>query len=59
MGTDQFTGILRAIVPAVVAFVAGKGWVPADTATNIGAGVIAILAAIWSWQTNVPGKTVK
>jgi hypothetical protein len=44
---------------AIAAFVAGKGWIPADTATNIGAGVIAILAAIWSWQTNVPGKTVK
>jgi hypothetical protein len=40
-------------------YVAGKGWIPADAATNIGAGVVAILAAIWSWQTNVPGKTVK
>jgi hypothetical protein len=59
MGTDQFTGILRAIVPAVVAYVAGKGWIPADTATDIGAGVVAIFAAIWSWKTNVPGKTVK
>lgn len=59
MGTDQFTGILRAIVPAVGAYVAGKGWVPADTATNIGAGIVAILAAIWSWKTNTPGKTVK
>jgi len=35
---------------------AGKGWVPADTASNIGAGVIAILAAIWSWKTNTPAR---
>ena len=28
MGTDQFTGILRAIVPAVVAYFAGKGLLP-------------------------------
>ena len=40
-------------------YVAGKGWIPADTASDIGAGVIAILAAIWSWQTNTPGKTIK
>ena len=59
MGTDQFTGILRAIVPAVTAYIAGKGWIPADTAADVGAGVVAILAAIWSWRTNVPGKTVK
>ena len=59
MGIDQFTGILRAIVPALVSFVAGKGWLPADTATDIGAGFITILAAVWSWQTNRPGKVVK
>jgi hypothetical protein len=59
MGTDQFTGILRAIIPAAAAFVAGKGWLPADTASSVGAGVVTILAAIWSWKTNTPGKTVK
>jgi hypothetical protein len=59
MGTDQFTGILRAIVPAVVAYVAGKGWLPADTASNVGAGIITVLAAMWSWKTNTPGRTVK
>jgi hypothetical protein len=59
MGTDQFTGILRAVIPAAAAYLAGRGWVPADTATSIGAGVITILAAIWSWKTNMPGKTVK
>ena len=59
MGTDQFTGILRAIIPALTAYVAGKGWIPLDTATDIGAGIITVLAAIWSWKTNVPGKTVK
>ena len=59
MGTDQFTGILRAVIPAAAAYAAGRGWVPVDTASSIGAGVITILAAIWSWKTNTPGKTVK
>ncbi|MFZ0423200.1 MAG: hypothetical protein WAL80_10020 [Xanthobacteraceae bacterium] len=39
-------------------FVAGKGWLPADTASNVGAGIVTILAAIWSWKTNTPGKTI-
>jgi hypothetical protein len=59
MGTDQLTGILRAVIPAFVAYVAGKGWLPADTASDVGAGVVTILAAIWSWKTNRPGTTVK
>jgi len=59
MGTDQFTGILRAVIPAVTAYVVGKGWIPADTASDVGAGIITILAAIWSWKSNTPGKTIK
>ena len=59
MGTDQITGILRAVIPALAAYVAGKGWLPLDTASDIGAGVITIIAAVWSWRTNTPGKVVK
>ncbi|MGD0024769.1 MAG: hypothetical protein ABSC37_09115 [Xanthobacteraceae bacterium] len=59
MGTDQFTGILRAVVPALISYVVGKGWIPAGTAGDIGTGVITILAALWSWRTNTPGKVVK
>ena len=40
-------------------YVVGKGWIPLDTASDIGAGVVTIVAAIWSWTTNTPGKTVK
>jgi len=59
MGNDQFTGILRAVIPALVAYVAGKGWLPADTASDVGAGLITIVAAMWSWKTNTPGRTVR
>ena len=58
MGNDQFTGILRAVVPALAAYAAGKGWLPAETASDVGAGLVTILAAVWSWMTNTPGKTV-
>lgn len=58
MGTDQFGGLLRAALAAGVAYVAGKGWIPAGVANDIAAGVATMLVAVWSWKTNAPGKTV-
>lgn len=58
MGTDQFTGLLRAALAAGVAYVAGKGWVPAGVANDMAAGIVTVLVAVWSWKTNAPGKTV-
>ncbi len=58
MGTDQFTGLLRAALAAGVAYVAGKGWIPAGTANDVAAGIVTVLVAIWSWKNNAPGKTV-
>jgi hypothetical protein len=57
MGTDQVTGLVRAALAAGVAYVAGKGWIPAGTLNDIAAGLTTILVAIWSWKANVPGKT--
>ena len=58
MGTDQFTGILRAVIPAAVAFVAGKvGCWPRQPAMSAPASS-TILAAICPWKTNTPGKTI-
>ena len=58
MGADQFTGLLRAALAAGVAYVAGKGWVPAGVANDIAAGIVTVMVAVWSWKTNAPGKTV-
>jgi hypothetical protein len=46
-------GILRAIVPGAVAYAVGKGWVPAGSAADIGAALIAIGAAAWSFISNI------
>ena len=58
MGTDQFTGLVRAALAAGVAYVAGKGWIPAGVANDIAAGIVTVLVALWSWKTNAPGKIV-
>lgn len=56
MDANVLGGILRALVPAAVAFVVGKGWLsPEDATTTIGALVAAataIAAALWSVKTN-------
>lgn len=54
MNSDQWTGPLRAIVPAVTAYAVGKGWIPAgDYATPL-IGIVTGIAAIWSYFTNKP-----
>ena len=58
MNYDQYTGIVRAIVPAIVAYLAGKGYFSADTAATIGAAILAVAAAVWSVLNNKSGKTI-
>jgi hypothetical protein len=54
MNVNQITGPLRAIVPALVAFAVGKGWLPdGDYATPL-ISIVTGVAAIWSYFTNKP-----
>jgi hypothetical protein len=62
---DAWTGIIRALVPAGVAWVTAKGVLPVCTATDgtcpgdyILAAAIAIAAAIWSVLNNKTGKVI-
>lgn len=59
MGTDQITGIIRAIVPALLAYAVAKGWIDAGAVGAIGAAVVTLAAAVWSYFTNQPGKVIK
>ena len=59
MNTDQMTGIARAIVPALIAYAVGKGWVPAGAAADLGAAMLAIAAAVWSVVNNQTGKMIR
>lgn len=45
---EVINGIVRAIVPAVTAYAAGKGWMTEGQAAELIAAVIALGAAVWS-----------
>lgn len=45
---DFFNGVLRALVPAATAYVAGKGWMTEGQAAEIIAAAAALGAAAWS-----------
>lgn len=41
-------GILRNAISGLVAYAAGKGWLPADQAPEVVAGAVVLVSAIWS-----------
>ena len=53
---NTINGILRAVVPAVLAYVAGKGYITQSAAAEIGAAIITIAAGIWSVTSNTGEK---
>jgi len=58
MNQDQATGIVRAIVPPLVAYLAAKGIIPIGSADTILAAGVAIVAAVWSVINNKTGKVI-
>ena len=58
MNSDMVGGIIRAIGPAVVAFLVGKGVIPSGDYSAVFAGLTALGAALWSVGTNRTGKTI-
>lgn len=50
---NTVNGIVRAVVPASIAYAVGRGWVPANTsAPDLTAAVVTIIAALWSIHSN-------
>lgn len=62
MNSDQFTGIIRAIVPGIVGYLAGKGLIPQSAVGDFGNALVTIISvlgiAAWSWHTNKTGKVI-
>ncbi len=62
MNQDQIGGIVRAVVPPVVAWIAAKGVIPASSVTGVDDALIALVVtggvAAWSWITNKTGKVI-
>lgn len=55
MDSNVINGVIRAVVPAVIAYLVGKGTIPAaDYGPLIAAGT-ALVAAAWSiWSKKAP-----
>ena len=53
---NTINGILRAVVPAILAYAAGKGYITQGAAAEIGAAIITIAAGIWSVTSNTSEK---
>lgn len=59
MNYDQLTGIVRTVVPSIVAYAVGKGWIPEGAAADVAAAVICVIMAGWSLANNKTGKTIQ
>ena len=59
MNQNQLAGIARALVPAIVAYVVGRGWLSESSAASVAAAVIALLSAGWSMQAHTDANAIK
>lgn len=59
MNQNQITGLARALVPAIVAYIVGKGYLSQSSAADVSAAIIALLAAGWSVQTHSDASAIK
>ncbi len=51
------SGVLRAVLPAALAYAVGKGWITESSTADISAAVLAVGAAVWSIMSNQPKKS--
>lgn len=55
MDSNIINGVIRAVAPAVIAYLVGKGTIPAADYGPLLAGVTAVVAAAWSiWSNKKP-----
>jgi hypothetical protein len=59
MNSDMIGGVIRAIFPPVIAYLVGKGTLPAGDYGTVVTGVVSLVTAIWSVHSNKTGKTIK
>jgi hypothetical protein len=53
MDFNVINGVARAVVPAAIAYLVGRGVLPSDTSSpDVTAAVITLIAALWSIKTN-------
>lgn len=58
MTLNQVRSILRALVPAILAFAVGRGWLGSEAAADVTAAIVALGAAVWGAFENQPKQLV-
>lgn len=48
MGNNETGGVVRAVVAAVVAYAAGKGWITQGVGAEITAALTTLIVSVWS-----------
>jgi hypothetical protein len=59
MNQNQIAGIARALVPAIIAYAVGRGWLTESSAASVGAAIIALISAGWSFQAHTDASAIK
>ena len=49
MNQDQFLGMMKIVVPTAVGWAVGHGYIPGDSAADVGTAVLTVAAAVWSY----------
>lgn len=56
MDINVLNGILRAVIPAVLAYAVGRGWLSTSQVGEITAAIVTLVAAGWSVASNTKRK---
>lgn len=57
MDVNTINGVIRAVVPAIIAYLVGKGTIPAADYGPLLAGLTATVAAVWSVRSKKPSAS--
>jgi len=52
MDINIINGVLRAIIPAALAYAVGKGWLSQSSVADVTAAIITLVSAVWSVKSN-------
>jgi hypothetical protein len=55
---DQVLGILRIILPMLLAWFAGKGYITNDAVAGITTAIVGLIAVVWSGMAHTQAATV-
>lgn len=58
MTFNQIRSVIRALVPAILAFAVGRGWLGQEAAADVTAAAVALGAALWGAFENQPKQLV-